>query len=108
MQVHEESMIPHQKHQPIITHSQYFILRSQTFITIHLCDKFKIEKGSIGTEKEYNEMSWDEYDYSKININNNGSKHVKLVYCAYIQDDILYLDYRAKQMKVHTGISIEI
>lgn len=53
-------------------------------------------------------MSWDEYDYSKININNNGSKHVKLVYCAYIQDYILYLDYRAEQMKVHTAISIEI
>ena len=36
-------------------------------------------------------MSWDEYDYSKININNNGSKHVKLVYCAYTQVIIIIM-----------------
>ena len=33
MQVHKESMIPNQKHQPIITHSQYFIFHSQTSIS---------------------------------------------------------------------------
>ena len=33
-------------------------------------------------------MSWDDYDYSKININN---KHVKLVYCAYTQVIIIIM-----------------
>ena len=43
-------------------------------------------------------MSWDDYDYSKININN---KHVKLVYCAYTQVIIIIMIYNNNNKMIY-------